>query len=112
MTKTFYRTPKNYDGTKVTSRKMSDLLPVVLEKVGETYKERPDLILAAWPGVIGPRFSPYTEALSFSDGVLIVKVKNSTLLSLLSVKEKPRILNLLKKKFPKVSIHNILFRRG
>lgn len=107
-----HRTPKNYDGTRVTTRKMSDLLSVVLEKIGEVYNEHPDLILAAWADVIGPQIASMTQAVSFNDGVLIVKVKNSTLHSLLTQKDKYRILNTLRVKFPKVSINNILFRIG
>jgi hypothetical protein len=114
LVKTTQRNPKNYDGTRLTTRKMSDLLPVVLEKISEIYSERPDLILAAWPTVIGPTLATMTEAVSFSfkDGILIVKVKNSSLHDLLTHKDKPRILNILRMKFPKVSINNIFFRIG
>jgi hypothetical protein len=112
LAKRLQRTPKNYDGTRVTTHKMSDLLTVVLERIGDIYNERPDLILAAWPTIIGPQLASMTEAVAFQDGVLIVKVKNSTLHSLLTLKDKPRILNLLRMKFPKVPLNNILFRKG
>jgi predicted nucleic acid-binding Zn ribbon protein len=112
LAKQLQRTPKNYDGTRVTTRKMSDLLSAVLEKIGENYKEHPDLILAAWPAIVGPQIASMTQAMSFNDGVLIVKVKNSTLHHLLSQKDRYRILNTLRMKFPKVSINNILFRIG
>ena len=104
------RTPKNYDGTGVTTHQVSDLLPAVLSKIGEVHQERPDLILASWPEVIGPKLSNMTQAVSFINGVLTVKVKNSTLHSLLSGKDKPRILECLKQRFPKVRIQNIVFR--
>lgn len=112
MNKIIRRTPKGYDGTRVTTHKMSDLLPAFLSQIGEVYKDRPDLILAAWPEVMGPRLAPMTKAVSYVDGVLVVKVKNSTLHSLLSQNDKPRILHSLRKKFPKADIRNIVFRIG
>jgi hypothetical protein len=65
-----------------------------------------------WPDVIGPKLASMTQAHSFVDGVLLVKVKNSTLHSLLSQNDKPRILNLLRKRFPNVEIKTIYFRIG
>lgn len=112
MGKFIRRTPKGYDGTGVTTHKMSDLLPGFLSQIGEAYKDRPDLILASWPEVIGERLAPMTQAMAFVDGVLTVKVKNSSLHALLSQNDKHRILNSLKKKFPKAEIRNIVFRIG
>lgn len=106
------RTPKNYDGTGVTTHKFCDLLPSVLSQIGESYQDRSDLILAMWPEIIGPKLAPMTQAVAFSQGVLTVKVKNSTTHSLLSNYNKPQILASLRKKFPNVSIQNIVFRIG
>lgn len=106
------RTPKNYDGTEVTTHNLSDVLPVVLSKVGDSFRDRPDLILAAWPDLIGPKLAPMTQAHSCQDGVLVVIVKNSTLYSLLCRHEKQNILARLRQKFPKVDIKNIVFRIG
>jgi Dna[CI] antecedent DciA-like protein len=91
---------------------MTELLPAVLEKISEVYQERPDFVLAAWPLIIGPQIATMTQAISFIEGVLLVKVKNSTLHSLLSQKDRSRILNLLRMKFPKTHIKNIVFRIG
>jgi hypothetical protein len=112
MSKPYYRTPKNYDGTGVTTHCVSELLPALLSKIGEVYHQRPDLVLAAWPDIIGPKLAAMTQALSFVDGVLVVKVKNSTLHSLLSQNDKPRILNTLRQRFPHVLIKTIAFRIG
>lgn len=112
MNKSLRRTPKNYDGPGLTTHKMSELLPVVLQNVGKVYEGRPDLVLAAWPEIIGAKLAPMTQAISFSSGVLIVKVKNSTLHSLLSQHDKPRIMASLKQKFPNLAIRNVIFRIG
>lgn len=112
MKKSYIRTPKGYDGTRVTTHRMSDLLPSVLSKVNDVHQQRPDLLLASWPEIIGPKLKDMTQAVAFSDGVLVVKVKNSTLHSLLNQHEKPRLLNILKQKFPNVSIKTISFRIG
>ena len=108
----FRRTPKNYDGTELTTYRVTDLLPSLLTRITDRYQDRPDLILAVWPEIIGSKLAPMTEAVSFVDEVLTVKVKNSTLHSLLSQHDKPRILNILRQKFPKVSIKNVVFRIG
>lgn len=112
MNKTYRRTSKNHDGTETTTRHLNHLLPVVLSKVSQVHQERPDLILASWPEVIGSKLAQMTEAVSFIEGVLLVKVKNSTLHSLLSHHEKTRLLNNLRYKFPNVSIKTIQFRIG
>ncbi len=106
------RTPKDYQGTEPTGKMIGQVLSDVLEKMGKVYKERPDLVLAAWPEIIGEKLAPMTQALSFTGGVLTVKVKNSTLHSLLSQQEKARLLRRLKECFPSILIRNIVFRIG
>lgn len=112
MAKTARRIPKNYDGTELTTRSIGDLIPLVLGSISDVYQDRPDLILAAWPGIVGPAFSTMTQAVSFHEGVLTVKVKNSTLFSLLNQNDKPRLLSSVRKKFPNVTIYNIIFKMG
>lgn len=106
------RTPRHYDGTKRTAKEIKRLLPELLGKIGESQENRHDLILAAWRELIGSKLAPYAEAASFRDGILTVKVKNSTLYSLLSQHEKPRLLKSLQEKFPSVTIKNLIFRIG
>lgn len=106
------RKPRNYDGIDLTSQPVAQILPRVLGKIGATYKQRPDLILAAWPELVGERLAPMTQAMSFVDGVLTVRVKNSTLHSLLNTKDKARILRSLREKFPQTTIKNVLFKLG
>lgn len=107
-----YRTPKNYDGTAPTSKSISALLPAVLHRIQGAHRERPDLLLAAWPEVIGEKHAKMTSALSFREGVLTIKVKNATLHSLLVQHEKARLLKILREKFPSINIQNIIFRIG
>lgn len=106
------RIPKSYDGTQITTRHLANLLPQVLSSIGEMHQDRPDLVLAAWPEVIGEKLAHMTEAVSFFDGVLVIKVKNSTLLSLLGQHDRPRIMRNLQMKFPSVYFKNVVFRRG
>ncbi len=106
------RTPRFYDGPAVTTHQLSDLLGGMFVSIGERYRERPDLILAAWPQVIGPKLASMTQALSFVDGVLIVKVNNSTLYTLLSRHEHQRLLQTLRCHFPKIEFKNIQFKIG
>ncbi len=112
MSKSYFRTPKHYDGTELTTRRIGQLLPIVLSKIGEVYHQRADLIIAMWPNIIGPELAKMAQAVSFSNGILVVKVKNSTLHSLLSQNEKPRLLHMLRKRFPQIEIKTIYFRIG
>ncbi|NGX39749.1 MAG: hypothetical protein KR126chlam1_01082 [Chlamydiae bacterium] len=98
--------------TSVTSKNLKALLPSFLHRLGKRQEERPDLIIAVWPSLIGERLAPMTRAVSFEGGVLTVKVKNSSLLSLLTQHERPRLLKQLRKKFPNVTIRNIRFCIG
>ena len=112
MKRSYRKTPKNYDGPALTGYKIGDLLPSVLKHIGAKYQERPDLILAVWPEIIGKKLASMTEATGFEEGVLHVKVKNSTLHSLLAQHDKPRIIQALRMKFPKIPIYNVCFRIG
>lgn len=91
---------------------MGEVLPGVLARITEGYRDRPDMVLSTWPTLVGEKIAPMTEAVSFSEGTLVVKVKNSTLYSLLSQKERGRLLGALKKHFPNVEIRALQFRMG
>ena len=100
------------DGSELTNKHLKDLLPKVLGNIGALHRDRPDLILAAWPQIIGEKLMSMTKAISFDKGILYVKVGNSTLYSLLSQHERGRLLKSLREKFPSVEIKNISFRMG
>ena len=100
------------ESTKLTGKKLKDLLPDFLSKLEGNFRERPDLILAGWPEMIGEKLSPMTQALSFKEGILTVKVKNSALHSLLVQHEKSKLLKRLRERFPSSGIRNIIFRIG
>jgi hypothetical protein len=97
---------------KTTNKQIKDLLPGILKGITDAQRERPDLILAAWPGLIGDKLAPMTKATAFTSGILIVKVNNSTLYSLLKTQERMRLLLKLREQFPAAHIKNIDFRIG
>jgi hypothetical protein len=100
------------DDVELTNKHLKDLLPKVLGQIGALHQDRPDLILAAWPQVIGEKLASMTKAVSFDKGILFVKVSNSTLYSLLAQHERGRLIKCLREKFPSVEIKNIHFRIG
>ncbi len=100
------------DRSKLTNKQIKDLLPKVLSQIGAVHRDRPDLILAAWPEIIGEKLASMTKAVCFEKGILVVKVSNSTLYSLLSQHDRGRLLKNLREKFPSVEIKNIRFRIG
>ena len=112
MAKFFSRTPRHYDGIDKTAKEISQLLPQILQKLGFTVEQKANLILAIWPELIGEKLAPMTRAISFIEGVLTVKVKNSSLYSLLAQHEKPKLIQVLRARFPSVIIRNIIFRLG
>ncbi len=112
MGSNYQRTPKNYRGTALTTRRMSELLPDVLRQINQVYRHRPDLILASWPEIIGSKLAAMTQAVAFKEGILHIKVRNSTLHSLLSQYDKQRLLAKLREKFPDSMIKGISFRIG
>ena len=112
MARNLRRTPKGYDEVEPTGKDLSKLLPEWLAKASSRFQSRPDLVLLAWPEVIGEKLAPMTEALSFIDGILTVKVRNSSLYSLLIQHEKKKLQKQLQKRMPSVDIRDIIFRLG
>ena len=106
------RTPKNYDGTKVTTHQIRDVLYELKFKVDAARQKQPQEILNAWPALVGPLHAKMTRAESFRDGMLFIKVSNSTLYSLLCKYEKDTLLAKLKEQFPESGIYQIQFRIG
>lgn len=94
------------------SKKIVDILPSVMRKIDRVYAKKPVRVLEVWPMIIGEKLAPFTKAVSLENGILTVKVKNSTLLSLLSREEKNNLLIKLQKKFSRDTVRNINFRIG
>lgn len=103
------RTPRNFQGTKPTEKTIASLLPDVLKKFHAQAAEPAEEIFAFWRQLLGPKMGPLTEPVSYLNGVLTVKVKSSTLYSLLSQHEKPRLIKELSQRF---SVRGLVFRIG
>ncbi len=98
--------------TETTTKELSALLSPLLKRMQKLQQDPPQQILLAWPAIVGDKWAPMTKAVSFSEGILTVRVKNSTLLSLLAQQEKQRLLKSLKEKFPSCTIQEIRFCMG
>ena len=96
----------------MTSHHITKLLPFILSSIGDNFEARPDLILAAWPGIVGPHVAANAVATTFIDGIIQIKVKNSTLYSLLAKHEKNRLLAIFRGRFPSVPIRGMTFKIG
>lgn len=93
------RTPRNYDGTYVPGKKLEELLPQFMAEISQKNNRSCQEISKEWFAALGEKMGSMTEVISFQDGILTVKVKSSTLYSLLCQHERPRLLRLLQKKF-------------
>lgn len=98
--------------SRLTNKLLVNLLPKMLERIAAMQKDRPDLIVSAWQEIIGKDLAIMAKAVGFEKGILMVKVSNSTLYSLLAQHEKKRLLQMLRKKFPSIDIKTIHFRIG
>ena len=103
---------KKIKKTENFAKAINDILPIVLNKIDIKFQKKEKNILLYWKNIIGEKLAPLTEAKKIVDGKLYIIVKSSTLYSLLSTQEKPKILNLLQKKYSKAVIKDIIFRRG
>lgn len=85
------------------------MLSEILVDISKKNRDPRVEIFQFWQNLMGEKMSPFTEPVSYIDGVLTVKVKSSTLYSLLAGPEKGRLLKSLQEKF---SIRNLVFRVG
>lgn len=99
-------------GSRLTNKHLKEVLPKLLGGIGALHQDRPDLIIAAWPHLIGDKLAAMTQVISFEKGILFIRVSNSTLYSILAQNERARLLKNLRQRFPSVEIKNIHFRMG
>lgn len=106
------RIPKNYQGNRPTGRHIKELLPNVLKGYETMHAAKVRYLIDAWPELIGSKLATMTSVEGFAQGIVKVKVTNSTLLSLLSGPEKAKLLATLRERFPSAGIKNIQFFIG
>ncbi|MCK4934117.1 MAG: DUF721 domain-containing protein [Simkaniaceae bacterium] len=112
MKKLIKRVPKNYQGLKPTGREIKILLPMILDHYDQQFNLKSERVLDAWKEIVGDQIASMSSATSFDAGIIKVKVKNSTLLSLLVNHESVRLLKIFKERFPSHQIKKILFNIG
>lgn len=98
--------------TRSPLRHIRSVLPKLLSQIAGSVEQGGEAVLAIWPELVGPKIAPMTQAVSFVDGILTVKVRNSSLYSLLEVHEKKKLIQALRKRLPTLKIYNIVFRVG
>lgn len=106
------RIPKDYDGLDPTGRRIETLLPDILISIAKTQQQSITIIDAVWKEIVGPKIYDFTKLHDFNKGVLFIKVKNATLLSILSSQEKGRLMQNLKDKLPNIHFVNLVFQFG
>jgi len=92
-------------------RPICSLLPGILKNIKDVKVEKRWQLKDVWQQIIGPKMAPYTKIQALKGGVVFVQVASPTLLNLLVLKEKPRLINELQKKLPHLNIKTIVFRR-
>ncbi len=99
-------------GSILPHRQLKDLLAGFIDDIQTKVDLRPDLILEEWEKIIDPRWKGMTVASSFEKGTVVVKVKNTTLYSLLIQHEGSKLLKKLQLKFPDSGINKLKFCIG
>jgi hypothetical protein len=110
--KSIERIPKDYDGLDPTGRSIETLLPQVLKTISKNQQQSILTIELAWKEIVGAKISEFTKVYDYQKGVLFIKVKNATLLSILSSQEKPRLMQNLKEKLPNIHFAKLVFQFG
>lgn len=106
------RTARNYDGTSPTGQELSSLLGAFLSEFKVENASQKEEVFKTWSAIIGTKLAEIAIPVSWEKGVLVVKVKSSTLYSLFCTKEKGPLMQKMKKSLPNVDIKNISFRVG
>ena len=91
---------------------LKKVLQKTLKKTGVKEKLKENSTHLIWREVVGEKIARLTQVIELNEGVLKVKVDNSTLYSLLVEHEKQRLLKILQTRLPKLKIKNLLFRIG
>jgi predicted nucleic acid-binding Zn ribbon protein len=91
---------------------VSDALEKVMKQLGLQERLTESQILAAWREIVGEWFFLHTCPDRLRDGVLFVRVVQSSVHFELDRNCKPRIIQKLKAKFPGTRIRDVKFRLG
>lgn len=92
-------------------RPIQDLLPAFLKTIEHVKNDKRLQLEEVWAELIGEKMVPFTKIQSLHEGVLFVQVSSPTVLNLLVLKEKPRLIKALQAKLPHLQIKTIVFRR-
>lgn len=96
----------------LAGKKLDGMLNDFLRELKPSTLSMQETIFTLWDSIVGPKIAPLARPLCFEEGVLKVVVSSSTLLHLLSMHEKAKILRQLRMQIPSCGIQNILFRLG
>jgi len=91
---------------------VSESLEKVMKQLGLQERLTESQILAAWKEIVGEWFSLHTCPDRLRDGILFVRVVQSSVQFELDRNWKPKIIQKLKARFPSTRIREIKFRIG
>ena len=98
--------------TQLTTKKLVDLLGPVFQNISSIYSNHLENFIRDWPKILGKDYASMTEIIGYKKGILIIKVKNSSLYSLLYHHKKQEILKQIYKNYPKWDVKDITFKMG
>lgn len=98
--------------TKDTAQPIAKLLPALLGKLGLQERIQEEEILTAWRDIVGEFLAEHSTPAGLRDGILAVRVLQSTVQFELERVLKSRILQKLQARFGKKTVRDIRFRLG
>lgn len=105
------RLERDYDGANTTNRSVSCLLSIVISDITATYQKQLTRVVDAFQEMLQAEYKEHATVYSFIDGIVLVIVKNSMVLSILNrllAKYKTE----LQEKFPDLKIDSIKLKLG
>jgi len=90
-------------------RRLGAILPQVVERLGLTWGLRCQEVLALWPAVVGKQINRKTQTLDIENGILQVRVADSTWMQELFFL-KPEIIKKLNREIGENIVKDIQFR--
>ena len=106
------RVPRGYDGKKPTGRLIGTMTDSILNQISKKFDAKPQNIYNVFLTLMNDQVRPLVKPYNFHNGVLVVKVKNGTLLSILATQERGRLISEMRAKLPRAEIQNIVFQIG
>jgi len=93
-------------------KKLQPLIDQFMKKLDQQRGQSAKDLIENWNEIVGQHIADFTTPLFLKNKIFYVAVKNASVYSLLNTYEKKRLLQIIRKTFPHLSILQIVFKMG